>query len=297
MRKILISISLIILLPNLTLAFIVPTRPTGFVQDYAKMLSAEQIATLEVKLESFEKSTSNEIAVVTIPSLDGDTIENVAQGIFTKWGIGKKNKNNGVLLLISLSDRKTRIQTGYGVEGDLTDIATSYIQSEIITPAFRNGDYYVGINGAVDKMIEALGGNQIVPDNYSRNQLPTSNIPWHFILVGIFIGFQILTSILARSKSWWGGGIIGGIVALAIWHFFIFSVFLAVPLIILFIVLGLLFDFAVSRAYTQKKTTGMYPWWFFWGGGRGGGFGGGGGGSFGGFGGGGSGGGGSSGSW
>ncbi len=282
---------LTLLSPIIASAFTVPANPTGFVNDYAGMLTAEQVQTLEAKLEVYEKNTTNEIAVVTIPSLDGDVIENVAQEIFTKWGIGKADKNNGVLLLISLSDRKTRIQTGYGVEGNLTDIATSYIQSDIITPAFRNGDYYDGINGAVDKMIEALGGNAIVPPDYGNQY---SNIPWQFIIFGFFIVLQILTSILGQSKSWWGGGVLGGVVSLIIWHFFISSIFLAVPVIFSLIGLGLLFDFIVSRAYTEKRNTGRFPLWFFWGGGGGGR---GGGGGFGGFGGGGSGGGGSSGGW
>ena len=174
-------------IPAVSLAFVIPERPTGFVQDYAKILTEEQVTQLETKLQSFEKSSTNEIAVVTIPSLDGDTIENVAQELFTKWGIGKQDKNNGVLLIISLGDRKTRIHTGYGVEGDLTDIGTSYIQSEVITPAFRNEDYFGGLNGAVDKMIEALGGMDIVPEEYSENTSSGFNfefIFWIFISNG-----------------------------------------------------------------------------------------------------------------
>src|SRR3989344_5994281 len=172
-------------IPVLALAFTVPGKPSMYLNDYAKILTAEQVSTLENKLQSFARQTTNEIAVVTIPSLDGDTIENVAQEIFTKWGIGKADKNNGVLLLISLIDRKTRIHTGYGVEGDLTDIGASYIQSDVITPAFRAGDYFVGINGAVDKMIEVLGGNNIIPEDYSNT--PKFNINWEFIVVLGFI--------------------------------------------------------------------------------------------------------------
>jgi uncharacterized protein len=290
-----ILILLLLVIPVSLYAFDVPTRPTGFVEDYASMLTSEQAVNLETKLEAFEKNTTNEIAVVTISSLDGDTIENVAQEIFTKWGIGKKDKNNGVLFLISLADRKTRIHTGYGVEGDLTDLGTSYIQSEVVTPAFKNGDYYGGINIAVDKMIEALGGNNIVPENYSVNNYLVNGfgsfLPFIFFLVVII--FQILSAILAKSKSWWGGGVLGGGVALIVWHFFIGSILLAIPVVFLLIGSGLLFDFLVSRAYTQKATSGKYPWWF-----GGGGFGNGGSsGGFGGFGGGMSGGGGSSGSW
>ena len=100
MQKLFASLVLLIF-PISLLAFTVPERPTGFVQDYAKILSLDQVGALESKLESFERNTTNEIAVVTIPSLDDDVIENIAQEIFTKWGIGKKDKNNGVLLLIS----------------------------------------------------------------------------------------------------------------------------------------------------------------------------------------------------
>ena len=191
-------------IPTILLAFTVPNRPTSFVSDYAGMLSAQEKSDLEQKISNFEKATSNEIAVVTIPSLDGDTIENVAQEIFTKWGIGKADKNNGVLVLISLADRKTRIHTGYGVEGELTDIGTSYIQSDVISPAFKEGKYYDGLNGAVDKIIEALGGTNIVPENYSQEK-SGANFEFFFWIFIIF--FQIVLSLLSRTKSWWGAGV------------------------------------------------------------------------------------------
>lgn len=282
-------------LPFWAYAFTVPERPTGFVEDYANLLTPEQATALESKLVNFEKSTTNEIAVVTIPALDGDIIENVAQEIFTKWGIGKADKNNGVLLLVSLADRQTRIHTGYGVEGDLTDIGTAYIQDEVIKPAFQNGDYSAGINGAIDKMIEALRGADIVPADYSASTSDSSDSSgwWQFAIFGIILVFQILVAILGRSKSWWFGGVLGGGIGLALWYFFISSLMIAIPAILALTGFGLLFDFLVSRAHQRKETSGSYPWWF--GGGRGG-FGGGGGG-FGGFGGGMSGGGGSSGRW
>ena len=167
LKKFFLILSL--LLPLTSLAFAVPTKPTSHLSDYAGVLSQEENLALENKLRAFESQSTNEIAVVIIKSLEGEQIENAAQEIFTTWGIGKEEKNNGVLFLIAMDDRKTRVHTGYGVEGDLTDIATSYSQSEIVTPAFRNGDYALGINGAVDKMIEALGGMQIVPEGYSSN--------------------------------------------------------------------------------------------------------------------------------
>ncbi len=277
-----------IFFPVITLAFTIPQKPTGFVQDYAGILSPDQLSTLEKKLENYERTSTNEIAVVIVDSLRGDTIENVAQEIFTTWGIGKKGKDNGVLLLISLSERKNRIQTGYGVEASLTDIGASYIQSDIIRPAFRNNDYYGGINGAVDKMVEALSGTNIVPTDYSQTR--KVDFPWEYIFFAFIFLMQVVTSILARSKSWWGGGVLGGIAGMTIWHFFISSIILAIPTTIILILFGLFVDYLVSSSYHKARALGTYPWWMSNGrGGSGGGFGG--------FGGGGSGGGGSSGSW
>jgi uncharacterized protein len=276
-------------LPIFTSAFTVPEKPNTYVNDYTGTLVAEQVSYLENKIRSFESNTTNEIAVVIIQSLDGDTIENIAQNIFTKWGIGKADKNNGVLLLVALDDRQARIHTGYGVEGDLTDLGTHYIQEEVMIPAFRDGNYYLGINLAVDKMIEALGGMNIVPSSYSN--FPKIN--FEYVLMVFFIFLQFSVAILARSKSWWGGGVFGGVVGGLIWYFAIATIISGVVTFILLVLLGLFFDYSVSKGYAKGKATGVYPWWM----GRGGGGFGGGGGGFGGFGGGFSGGGGSSSRW
>lgn len=289
--KVIVFLFIFAFLPTASSAFEIPEKPIGFVHDFTGILLANQVANLELKLQNYEKSTTNEIAVVVIPSLDGDTIENVAQDIFTKWGIGKEGKNNGVLLLVALSDRQTRIHTGYGVEGDLTDIGTSYIQQDIIVPAFREEMYYEGIDGAVDKMILALRGNEIVPENYSEK----SNINWEFVFIIVFIALQWMGAILARSKSWWGGGVLGGVFGVLVWVIGFFTIVPSIIILILLVVFGLGFDYFVSKAYqSTKKNHGDFPWWM-----GGGGFGGGkgGGGGFGGFGGGFSGGGGSSGRW
>ena len=272
-----------------SLAFNIPDRPQSFVNDYANVLSVEDKNSLENKISNFEKQTSNEIAVVIIPSLDGDVVENVAQNIFTKWGIGKKDKNNGVLLLVAMDERKTRIHTGYGVEGDLTDLATSYIQSEIMTPAFRESNYFAGIDGALNKIIESLNGNEIVPEGYSKEGEKTV-ISFGFFVFA-FVILQWIIAILGRSKSWWGGGILGAAIGGAVWLFASLSLVFSIFLFFFFIVFGLGLDFFVSRKYQAVKNAGgHFPWWI-----GGGGFGGGK--SGGGFGGGFSGGGGSSGSW
>lgn len=280
---------LLLLTPLATRGYYSPGKPSGFMNDYARMLSAEERQSLEAKLDNFEKETSNEIAVVTIESLQGDTVENFAVKLFEEWGIGKKEKDNGALVLVAKDDRRMRIEVGYGLEGALTDAQSFWITESIMKPAFRTGDYYAGIDGAVDKIVGATRGEYVPSDIGSESNGKVSNV-FGWFWIGFFL-LTFLSAVLGRTKSWWGGGIVGGVIGLVVG---LVSGFLFMGLIslIVLIPLGLLFDFLVSRSYGRAKETGHYPWWF--GGGRGG-FGGGGG--FGGFGGGHSGGGGSSNSW
>ncbi len=270
-------------------AYSSPGQPTGFVNDFAKIMSDETRQTVEVRLLQFEKDTSNEISVVTINSLQDDTIENFAVKLFEEWRIGKKDKDNGVLLLIAKDDRQMRIEVGYGLEGALTDAQSYWIIQNILKPAFQAGNYDQGISDAVDKIIAATKG-EFVP---AESQTPASKISFkslETIFFLVFFGFIWLASILARSKSWWAGGVIGaliGVVLIIFWNriFGVIATLVLTPL-------GLLFDYIVSKTYKNTKDKGMRPPWWIGGpgfGGRGGGFGG--------FGGGHSGGGGASGRW
>jgi len=284
-------------LPLVSFAYFNPGKPAGFVNDYAGMLGVDQKQALETKLAAFEKETSNEISVAIIPSLQGDTIENFAVQLFKDWGVGKKNNDNGVLLLIAKDDRQMRIEVGYGLEGALTDAQSYGIINNDLTPAFRQSDYYGGIDKATNDIIAATrgeySGSGAAPAATSGGVNPTINQIFGFGWF-IFFGLIFLASVLGRSKSWWAGGVLGGILGIVVGLLFGF-VFVGIATLAVFIPLGLLFDFVVSRAYQKGKDTGHMPWWI---GGRGprggGGFGGGG---FGGFGGGGSGGGGASGRW
>ncbi len=280
-----------LLIPFVVLAYQNPGNPTSFVNDFAGILTAEQKQSLETKISGFEKDTSNELSVVTVPNLGGDTIENFAVKLFEDWKIGKNKKDNGVLLLIARDDRQMRIEVGYGLEGALTDAQSFWIIQNVLKPAFQKGDYYGGINGGVDSIISITKG-EFKPDINSTGN-GGMNIDSVFLMLWVsWIFFVWMGSVLARSKSWWGGGIVGGVIAFIVGlGFTLISGFVSA---LVLIPLGLWFDHFVSRRYTIAKETGqLLPWWI--GGRRGGsGFGGGG---FGGFGGGHSGGGGSSGSW
>ncbi len=263
-------------------------QPSGFVNDYAGVLAESDRQVLENKLVQFEKDSSNEISVVIIKSLEGDTIENFAVELFQDWGIGKAKNDNGVLVLVAIEDRRMRIEVGYGLEGALTDAQSWWIVDDIMKPAFKEENYFKGIDGAIDKIISASQG-EYLPESQSPKE---SNLSWNFFFYfGIFI-FMWLASILGRSKSWWAGGAIGGVIAVIIGIIKGFVYFGVISLAVL-IPFGLLFDYIVSGSYHKHKSRGSIPWWI--GGGRGGGSGGFGG--FGGFGGGSSGGGGASGGW
>ena len=263
-----------------------PGKPSGLVNDFVEVLSTEQKTALEEKLVSFEKETGHEISVAVIKNLGGDTIENYAEELFKEWGIGKKNADNGVLLLAAMEDREMRIEVGYGLEGALTDAETKWILDDTIAPFFKEGKYFEGIGAGVDKIAEAVKGEVV-----SGSAKKSSKIPFDtFIVIGWFL-FIALASILGKSKSWWAGGIVGGIIGVIVGIIKGF-VFLGAIALAVFIPFGLLFDYFISKSYQKSKLNGgVGPWWL--GGGKGGGFGGG----FGGFGGGGSGGGGSSSKW
>ncbi|MGE3958415.1 MAG: YgcG family protein [Vicinamibacterales bacterium] len=134
--------------------------PTGKVNDFANVLPAPDRTTLEAQLADLERTTSVEVAIVTVPSLDGRTIENYATALFNTWGIGKKGRDNGVLILVSIQDRTMRIEVGYGLEGVLPDGLAGSVIRELFRPKFRNGDYRGGIVDGTTRIIDIVRRNE-----------------------------------------------------------------------------------------------------------------------------------------
>lgn len=137
---------------------ILPDRPRGMVNDYADMLSSSEEVRLEQKLRNYRDTTTNVIVVATIESLEGYDIQPVATETFSKWRMWEGDRQNGVLLLISEGDRQFRIEVGYGLEGAITDAMSSRILNDVLTPNFRNGDFYGGIDRATDVLIDLAAG-------------------------------------------------------------------------------------------------------------------------------------------
>ncbi|MEQ9592696.1 MAG: TPM domain-containing protein, partial [Cyclobacteriaceae bacterium] len=131
------------------------------VHDEAKVLSQGAVDRLEQQLRLYEDSTSNQIAILVVPSLEGDILEEYSLRVAEEWKLGQKDKDNGALLLVAIEDRKMRIEVGEGLEGVLTDALSNRIIRNEMAPAFRRGDYEAGIQAGVDGMIMAIGGEYV----------------------------------------------------------------------------------------------------------------------------------------
>lgn len=283
-------------------------KPVGYVNDFAGILSQEQVATLEQTLKSFDEQTSNQVVVAIVPSFQGLDRFTYSQDLFTAWGIGQKSKNNGVLFLIGPKEDfpfpergEAFINVGKGLEGALPDSVAGSILRNDVFPQFQDKKYYEGITYGVQDIISATKGEYTAEPN-AKNQDSSLSLQ-NKITFGFWFGLIFLSylgSFLARSKSWWMGGVLGGVGGAVLGFIFFAGTWILLSAVGLSLV-GLLFDYIVSKNYqTRLKQGKPTDFWhsgggFWFGGGRGG-FGGGGGG-FGGFGGGGSGGGGAGGSW
>lgn len=157
------------------------------VHDDAHILSQSTVDKLENQLRVYEDSTSNQIAILTIPSLDGEPIETYSMRVAEEWKLGRKGKDNGVLLLIAVDDHKMRIETGYGLEGVLTDAICSRIIRNELAPAFRQNEYDEGVTNGINAIIAAIGGEYAADDGTGALELGIKGR----VLIGLFI-FGIL---------------------------------------------------------------------------------------------------------
>jgi uncharacterized protein len=158
------------------------------VHDEAHILKQTTVDDLERKLTAHQDSTSNEIGILIISSLDGDVLEDYSLRVVEKWKLGKKGKDNGVLLLIVVDEHKMRIETGYGLEGVLTDAVCSRIIRNEIAPYFRQNNYDDGVTAGINAIVKAIGGEYKVDDDAGN----LDDLGWQEkALIGLFI-FGIL---------------------------------------------------------------------------------------------------------
>ncbi len=175
----------------------IPAKPTSsiYVQDYANVLSPNAKQAIQALGQNLDQKTTAQLAVVTIDSLDGAALEDYSLELFRSWGIGDKTKNNGVLILVAVKDRKSRIEVGYGLEGALPDGLTGRIQDQYMLPYFRNGQYERGIlnaYGVIANLVAkeynvtlASGGKQQVAQ--AIDEEPQNPLVTLLVALGIFI--------------------------------------------------------------------------------------------------------------
>ena len=203
-----------------------PTALKQYVVDETSTLSSSELSSLIKKLQDFDKQSSTQIVVYLINTLEGESLEDVSVRIAEKNKIGRKDKNNGVLLLVVKNDRKIRIEVGYGLEGTLTDATSSQIIRRDITPSFKNGNYYEGINKGVDAIISVTKGEYIADKKPNSGVNTCIGLPIFIVVIFVFIFFSIFISIIRRIfgfgrgmysgnkrsgwSNWGGGGFFGG---------------------------------------------------------------------------------------
>jgi uncharacterized protein len=194
-----------------------PMVPLRLVNDYTGLLSEQQQIALNNKLLAFNNETSTQIYVITYDDLQGFDIADYGARLGEKWGIGQQGKDNGILLLVSPSNRKITIQTGYGLEGTVTDALCRRLIETVITPGFRTGNYYAGLDSATSVLMSLTRGEFKADDYLKGSGIESIPIGVIIILVIFFIVFSGLMRNRRRSYSpgrsipWWmlGAGAAG----------------------------------------------------------------------------------------
>jgi uncharacterized protein len=164
---------------------------TGRVVDRAHVLPLDVATSLTYDLEAHETKTSNQVAVLILPSLEGESLEPFSHRVATTWKLGQKGTDNGVLLLVALRERKVRIEVGYGLEGTLTDLRSAHIIRQEIVPHFRSGDLPGGIAAGVKAILGTIDGA------YTGAEIPPVGLRqgdkssgFEYVIIGVVVGFM-----------------------------------------------------------------------------------------------------------
>ena len=214
-RVLFCTICLFVFTAGARAAEVIPPKPDRYFNDYAHVVPAATAQQLNDNLAQFERDTSSQVVVAVFPKMESDSsIEDYAQRIAQSWGIGQKDRRNGVALLVFVQDRKISIQVGYGLEGALPDAIAYDIRANQITPRFRQGDYAGGLTAGVTSIEQAIrgeykGSGQTLAERNRKSSGKVNFIP-------ILIFFIILMIVMSRQKrrgygySGFGGPYIGG---------------------------------------------------------------------------------------
>ena len=260
-RSIFLLISVLLFITSLLFGTEVPYL-TGRVMDTAQILSPAVQQSLSESLQAHEKRTGNQIAVLTIASLHGESIEDYSVKVFESWKLGQKDKDNGVLIVVVPNDRRMRIEVGYGLEGTLTDATAGRIIRTVMNPKFKNGDYDGGITDGVKAVMAVLEGGELPLAGEHSESVKTS---------GFFEADGTVLSL--RERILWGAfifGIIGFFTAMGIFmpgpgwflYFFLIPFWAMFPVVVIgsdgafYCLIVYLICFPMAKFFVQKT-----PWY------------------------------------
>ncbi len=183
---------------------------SGRVVDTADMIDNTNREHLSQMLRAHEELTTEQVVVVTVPNLQGATIEEYGYQLGRHWGIGQQGKDNGALLIVAKEERKVRIEVGYGLEDRLTDAQSSVIINQIITPAFKQGDFVGGITRGTEAMVQVLGGNPLAePVAGATGGDDVTDWKMSLLFFVLFVIFIFINMRGGRGLGGLGGGYIG----------------------------------------------------------------------------------------
>jgi uncharacterized protein len=212
MRRLLLA-ACFLLLPLASAAEVAVPPLTARVTDQVGVLQPEQRAALESRLVALEQEKGSQIAVLIVPTTQPETIEQYSIRVAENWQLGRKGVDDGLLILLAMDDRAMRIEVGYGLEGVIPDAIAKRVIAEIMTPYFRQGDFYGGLDAAVTQLVALVGGEPLPPP---AKQKPASSIGdmLPLLLFGAIAVGGILRAIFGRFL---GGSISGGLVGILVW--------------------------------------------------------------------------------
>jgi len=190
---------------------------TAHVNDTANLLSPSARAALEQKLSDYEQKNGRQFALLTIDSLEGDALESFSIRVVEAWKLGKKGKDDGLLLLVANKEHKLRIEVGYGLEGSITDAFSARVIRSVLVPAMRAGNAEGGINQAFALLMQKAAGEDVAAPEGVAEPRRRSSSPFGWLVLLFFISPILIPLVLARMRGgggrggpWGGGGGWGG---------------------------------------------------------------------------------------
>jgi len=239
-----IILAFLLCFASVALADVAVPPLTGRVVDLTATLTSDQAAALEQKLKDFETRKGSQVAVLIVPTTQPETIEQYSLRVAELWKLGRKKIDDGVLLIVAKSDRKLRIEVGYGLEGALNDATSKRIIDEIITPKFRSGDFAGGISDGADRILKVIDGEPL-PAPKPEGEMPDLSAIgdyFPFLFIGTLFAGGIFRAVFGRLL---GALIAGGGIGIVMW-FLIGTLPLAAIAALIVFVLTLIGDAVMS---------------------------------------------------